>query len=246
MISATHLLRVLVLPLVLVATCLGLRAAPEAPARTFRIFTVIHVITDLKYDAAPGKSTPLVISQVPFASLPIPRDNHVVLYKEIPPPADSPPGTPPVKVVMADALVPADAPRVLIAVIPDDSGRFSTRVIPDDPAQHPVGQLRFINLSKFHAALGLNREQYRLGPAEFALLGWPKDGGILVQVAANKNGEWESVLRRERRARKSARSYCIVFDYAPNPEELLPDPMNPPPVTVRFFFENVTAIPAQK
>jgi len=243
--TAPSLLR-LFLPFVALALlCPALPAAPtvEPAPRTFRIFTVVTAITDLKYDPAPAKPVPLLISQNPGSPYPIPRDNRVSLYKEIPPPPSAPPGTPPKKVIIAEAVVPADAPRVLIAVIPDETGRLSTHVIPDDPALHPVGRLRFINLSRFQAALALNKDKHLLEPGKATLLGWPKTGGILVQVAAQKDGTWESVLRRERRARTTARTYCIVFDYAPDPEQYLTDPSNPPPATVRFFFENAPAAP---
>jgi len=224
--------------LLLIATCSGLFAA-EPPVRTFRIFTVVTAINGLKYDASARKTFDLAIGQLPQTTYPIPADNHLVIYKEVPPPLDSPVGTLPIKVIQAEAKIPSNAPRVLIAMIPLSSGKLTAMVITDDPSLHPAYQLRFLNLSRFQAALDLDSTLLTLDSGKFSMADWKKKGGILVQVAANKDNQWRLIMRQERRASSWARSYCFVFDYVPDPNQILPEPSNPPPATVRFFSENI-------
>ena len=210
----------------------------SAPVRTFRILTVVGAITDLKYDLRPGRpGTPVVISAVPFAAYPIPGDNHLVLYREVPPPPAAPPGTPPTKVPVAEAQVSSNTPRVLVAIIPAASNHVTTVVVEDDPAKHPAGQLRVINLSALNAVVALDRRQYPLASGGSEQVAWGK-GGVLVQVAAKKDGEWKIAFRKERLARAHARGYGVIFDYIPDPA-MNEDPKSPPPATVHFFSENV-------
>ncbi len=240
MISLTSRFSRLGIALVIASICCSL-SATEPTARSFRIFTIIEDINGLKYDASARETIELSISQRPQTAFPIPSDNHLVIYKEVLPPKGSPEGTPPTKIIQADTYLPADAPRVLVAMLPQSTGGLTATIIADDPGKHLAGQLRLINLSRFKAALGLNHDLHNLSPGEDTLMDWNKTGGILVQVASQKDGQWTSVLRQERRAPKWARSYCFVFDYTPDPNQFLPDPTNPPPATVRFFSENVVA-----
>lgn len=213
----------------------------EGPSpRMFRILTVTSFVPGVKYDAgAGGKPTPLSISVQPFKAYPVPANNRLVLYREAPPPPDAPPGTPPRKQTVAEAELPARVARVLVVVIPagtDPGAGYRLVVIDDDPAEHPAGKLRLINFSKLEAAVALNRDRHSLAAGR-SLWVESGQGGVLVQVAAQKGGQWQMAFRGERLGRGDTRDYGLVFDYVYDPA-MDDDPANPPPATVRFFSEN--------
>lgn len=209
--------------------------------RTFRILTVTSFIPGVSYDAGVGsKPTSLSINVQPFKAYPVPANNRLVLYREVPPPPDAPPGTPPRKQTLAEAELPARVARVLVVVIPEGADReagYRLVVIDDDPAEHPAGKLRLINFSKLEAAVALNRDRHTVAAGR-SIMVESGQGGVLVQVAAQKSGQWKMVFRQERLGRGDTRDYGLVFDYVYDPA-MDDDPASPPAATVRFFSENV-------
>ena len=188
----------------------------EGPApRTFRILTVTSFVPGLKYDTSAGsKPTPLSISAQPFKAYPVPANNRLVLYREVPPPPDAPPGTLPRKQTVAEAELPSRVARVLVVVIPEGADReisYRLVVIDDDPAEHPAGKLRVINFSKLDAAMGLNRDRHTVAAGR-SIMVESGQGGVLVQVAAHKGDRWQMVFRGERLGRGDTRDYGLVFD----------------------------------
>lgn len=220
--------------------CAMMRSSLDAAeaARTFRIMTVASYVAGLKYEPGAGKkAVALSINAQLFTTYAIPAGNDLVLFKEIPPPPDAPPHTPPTRQIVAEAKLPLVTPRVLVVLMPDGPERFRMVMIDDDPAAHPAGRVRLINFSNLKAAVRFNHAQHELAPGDSVLDDWTK-GGVLVQVAAMKNGQWKIAFRKERLIHANTRGYGFIFDYVADPS-MDEDSNNPPPATVRFFADYV-------
>ena len=224
------------LSLVFLSVQSSLSAAEEE--QEFRILTVVGSATGLQYEPSrSGDPISISASNSPYRSYPVPRDGKLEIFREIPVPEGAPPGTEPIRQVVATGTIPSSSQRSLVILGVTRSGAYDLAVLPDDPALHPPGQIRMVNLSEMRSAVALNKERYLLGPGDSELVDWGS-GGILIQIAAEKHGEWDVAFRKERIAQPSARAYCLIFDYIPDPS-MDEDPTNPPPATIRMFTENV-------
>lgn len=222
--------------LILLATGLlfpvtGLIAQSEETA-SFRLMAVVGSFSDLKFDSADGVITP-VIGQRPGTLYPRPLAGTLALFRELPAPAESPPGSPPVRVPVANIPIPATR-RSLVLLASTPGGGVVYHVIDDDPSRHPAGTLKVWNLSQFPLAQALNREMIQVPPGQSGSIA-VSEREDLIQVAVFKDDKWKTAYRREMKLSPYYRYYALVFDYIKDPETP-PDPL-PPPASVRFFYE---------
>ncbi len=213
---------------------------PEPPAATFRIFSLIGSRTDLKYEPVPGKPPePLHLFQAVSRAYPVPRNGRLELFREIPPPPDAPPGTPPKREIILTAQFPSDAKQSLVITFPagkNARGALTARVLPDDPARHLARTVQVLNLSRFPTSVAIGADHSDFAVAESRIV--PITEGrlrILVQAAIKKDAQWESVYRAERRIGAKLRGFVFICDFMQDPDYDT-DPQ-PPPVLVKSFFE---------
>ncbi|MFH1497332.1 MAG: hypothetical protein ABII82_05845 [Verrucomicrobiota bacterium] len=205
--------------LVLFSLCLALTgfAQPDAPERTFRIFSVGGTFDDLRFDPAPGRNAlKLLVAPSPSESHPAPASGKLVLYRELPMPADAPPGAKPKQEEAVRVDIPSGWNRSLIIIAAAPERRFTAKVINDDFEKHPAGVLRALNFSSFQAGLRLNQDTHLIDMGDEALLPF-SSGAVLVQVAVGKEGKWELILSRERATAPRRHSYLFIFDNTPPP-----------------------------
>lgn len=208
--------------------------APEN-VRTFRIFSAVGRFPDLKFDNGPGKTIPVEITSKPLDEYTVPGKGSISLYREVPPPADAPAGTPSRKHVVAQVTIPAAQTRTLVALIPEKDGLFRAYALDDGPARHHAGTIRLVNLSRLGAAVALSDTPYTLPVGSPELIA-PFDGGaILIRVAVQNQNNWVPAFRMEGVARPTLRSYGFIFDFMEDPD--VDHGGMPPPAIVRLFTE---------
>jgi hypothetical protein len=235
--------------LVLFSLCLALTsfAQPEPPARTFRIFSVGGTFDDLRFDPAPGRNAlKLLVAPSPSEPYPVPVSGKLALYRELPVPADAPPGTKPKQEEAARIDIPAEWNRSLIIIAAAADRRFTAKIINDDFEKHPAGVLRAVNFSSFQAGLRLNQDTHLIAVGDEALLPF-SSGAVLVQVAVGKEGKWELILSRERATAPRRHSYLFIFDNTPPPPGAgggTAPPVSSRPAFVNYFTEPVP-VPAE-
>ncbi|MFA6960505.1 MAG: hypothetical protein WC205_07140 [Opitutaceae bacterium] len=214
--------------------------APTAPAaRTFRIFSIVGSFIDYKYELKRGaEPIRLSIGPLPTRAYVAPAGADLIIYREVPPPPDSPPGTKPTRSIIARVELPAAQPRSLVIVAPLADGTFATRVLDDDPAQHPAGTLRLVNLSTFPAAVALDRSTHPVDSGASSVVAYGA-GGKLVQLAVQKQGAWTVSYSEEHMSRPELHAYGFIFNYAPAPD-LQPDPQAAPAI-FRLFMDRLPA-----
>ena len=208
---------------------------PDTTARTFRIVAVVGTFADLKFDDAGATRQPR-IGRFPSSTLPIPASNQLVLYREIPAPADAPPGTPAtIKEPAARVTFPADLRRALVFIAPANGKGFAAHVVDDNPDLSPSDTIRVLNFCRNPAAIRLNQDSRQLAPGENTVVPVP-DGGALVQLGVQAGTAWEFAFRRELKFRHGFRHHMFIFEYMNDPD--VEDPVSPPPpAIVRLFHD---------
>lgn len=188
-----------------------------AQARTFRLTATAGVYDDLFYDLRGIKTSVFAAMNglsVPYVS---PPGKTLSFYRELPPPEGSPPGTKPIKQVVAEIALPVDSKRsiVLIAPAPPNSPLPLVGVaIEELPKEHTIGTFRVFNLASHSAAFGLEDKVVSLDPQASAIV--PFSPGITeAKVAVRIGNAWRSVYHSERRLDANLRGYCIVIDSKP-------------------------------
>lgn len=218
-----------------------LRAAPPAGVeRSFRLISQVGSRLDLKYEVS--RTLPPVsisLSQAVSRAYPAPAGGRLELFREIPPPPDSPPGTKAVRQIILSTRLPDDALRCLLVTLPTGSkpgDPLTARVLPDGPDRHPAGTMLVVNLSRFQTAvkLGDDTQQFAVGEARLLPLAQGKLR-VSVQAAVQKDGQWQPAARTARRIVEGVRGFLFISDYLPDPD--YPADPEPSPALVRIFTE---------
>lgn len=186
-------------------------------ARTFRVASTAGVYTDLFYDLKGGKTSIFASAgglSVPFAC---PSSKTLSLYRELPPPAGSPPDTKPTKQVVAEVSLPVDWKKsiVILSAAPASAALPIIGVaIEELPKEHTTGTFRVFNLSSYPAAFGLEDKVIPLSPQASTVV--PFSPGVTdVKVAVQAGTAWRSVYGNERRLDANLRGYCVVVNSKP-------------------------------
>jgi hypothetical protein len=204
----------------LVALLFALPASAQTDAvhaRTFRLTATAGVYVDLFYDLKGIKTS--VFAGMKSLSPPYayPTNRTLSFYREVPPPAGSPPETKPTKQVVAEVSLPADSKQsiVLLAPAPDNSPLPIVGVaIEELPKEHTVGTFRVVNLSSYSAAFGLADKIVPLSSQASVIV--PFSPGVTdVKVGVRAGNAWRPIYYNERRLDATLRAYCVVIDSKP-------------------------------
>lgn len=214
-------------------------ASPIDDSHSFRLITVAGSYRDLYYTVSPGATpTPVILNQVLSCAYPRPTSATLELFRQLPPPPDSPPGTPPVRQTVITASLPSGmiAPIVIVPVPdPHTAAARPAAVVADDPKTHQPATLRIFNYSNSRIGVAAGAIHYTIEPnAEKIIPISEADGRVMFQVAAEKNGRWVGVLKNEHRLSSALRGYLMVFDYVRDPD--FPPELTPPPLLANLMF----------
>ena len=211
--------------------------------REFRLLTTVGVINELKFDLTPKQAVSVRIDSRLSQELPIPASGALVLYREIAPPPDSPPGTKPVKETVAKIHFPQDYSKVIVVISKNAAtSGYQSLIFDDSEKSHPSGMLRLFNLSGMSTALSINKAVETVPPGKAQLVTYPL-GPNNIQLAVQRGSHWTIAFDKGRIARPNLRAHMFVFDYQKDPE--IDDLGIPPPALVRFYTESAPAIPPQ-
>lgn len=217
-------------------------AQPDsAPAKTtFRLIAAYGTYHDIYYDISPKQTRiPLSIGRGLSSPYGFPKSASLVVYRELAPPVDAPPGTAPARHVVLDTPMPAGGADCIIVVAPNGTGPQATlgsRVIPEPRNAHPAGMVRFINFSEYPLAVAAAKEQLSVPVGEVGSVR-VNAGRVFFQAAVHRDGDWRSTFRAERRLDPRLRGYFFVFNYRDDPGA--PPEPTPPPARVVDIFETV-------
>lgn len=212
------------------AVLLTLVAHAQSPdqrrARSFRLISVDEVYDDLYY-ARKGVAvrlfaTPAAVSRPQVA----PTEKTLTLFRQTPPPADAPAGTPPTRTVVAEIAYPANLAEGL--VILGSAGENAPLpvagvALPDLPKLHTPGTARLINLSSLQAALGLNNDVASAAPQATQSVVSFSPGVTELKVAVQgRNGGWAPVVSSQCNLMEGLRIYAVLVDAPPQFEAAPP------------------------
>lgn len=228
MISRPHVLASVLCALLTVAATVVLRAQP-GPAdpipRTFRIMSYVGSYEELFYQTSAAKSSirPITISRTFSPPLPAPTGTTLEVFRWIPPPPNSPPGTQPTRQVALTATLDPNAPESLVIGRPltpeNKKTNFQAQAIPLGDDYH-AGTCLLANLSGFpSAAISLRDSVHTLkdGATELAAFG---KGHTLIKVAVTvqHGGGWALAGDDAWRLNAMYRGYIIVLPYMDDPD----------------------------
>lgn len=236
------LLSALLIGFVFHATVVAQNSAP-VEKREFRLLTTVGVINELKFDLTPKQTVSVRIDSRLSRELPMPASGALVLYREIAPPPDSPPGTKPTKETVARINFPQDCPKAIVVIAKNTAtSAYQSIVFDDTEKSHPSGMLRLFNLSGMSTALSINKAVETVTPGKAQLVPYPL-GPNNIQLAVQRGSNWTIAFDKGRIARPNLRAHMFVFDYQKDPE--VDDLGMPPPALVRFYTESAPSIAPQ-
>lgn len=197
-------------------------AQPDAAvqARTFRLTATAGVYNDLFYDLKGNKAS--VFAAVNGLSIPYvcPTGQMLSLYRELPPPAGSPPDTKPTKQVVAEVPLPADCKQSIVVLAPAPANSPLPIIgvaIEELPKEHTIGTFRVLNFSSHSAAFAVGDNVVPLAPQASTIVPF-SPGPTDVKVAVRIGNPWRSVYYNERRLDANLRAYCVIIDSTPTDE----------------------------
>jgi len=182
--------------------------------RTFRIAATAGVYDDLFYDLKGSKTTVFASTSslsVPFAC---PSSKTLSLYRELPPPAGSPPDTKPTKQIVAEISLPLAWKQSIVILAPAPASSPVSIVgvaIEELPKEHTIGTFRVFNLSSYPIAFGVEDKVVPVSTQASAIVPF-SPGVTMVKVAAQAGNAWRSSYDSERRLDSNLRGYCVVID----------------------------------
>lgn len=232
--------------------CGSLRSAEQSPIkpRQFRLISMVGTYENIYYQAQAGKPpVSLRLTRAPSAPLQVPAGSTLQFFREIPPPPDAPPGTPPIRQILLKTAVPQSEDDFIVVARPlvpeDKQTSFDATVLPF-PKEYVAGTCLVANLSPFpEAAISLKNEVHHIKQGERKFL--PLENGhnlIKIAVQVSKSGRWELAGDDAWRLWPGQRGLILVFPYIRDPD--FPPPINPPPAGVHVSFEHLrSATPPQ-
>lgn len=225
----------------LIASALPAQTSREETPPTFRIVSSVGSSNGLKYESAPNEDpVGITLRMAVSREYLLPEDRKLVLFREIPPPAGSPPDTPPTREIVLSLDFPESGTHFLIVTKPRkndfSSGLLEGVVLEDDPEKHGPGEMLVANLSRFEIALLIDMEKHLLPPGSSRFTPLPESSSsVVIRVVANSGAEWRIIYKGEKRLSPYHRGYLILTNYLQLPGEYS-DP-DPPPVRTQSFFE---------
>lgn len=236
-------MKLLTLPL-LILSCLAPALHAQTPGnvapRTFRVITNVGSINELKFDVGPSKTVTLNIQSQLSAPMFIPDSPSLVLYREVPPPPDSPPNTPPTKQTMATVSIPKAMTKAIVVIAATSPSDYSAVVFDDGLESHPANTLKVFNLSGMTAALKIRKDTLSVTPGKTTLCPYPP-GPTSIQVAVQRGSDWAMAMDLGRISRPNLRAHVFVFNY--QFDAAIHDKGAPPPALVRFYTEGTPVAP---
>jgi|GEM_PF-802261 len=220
---------------------LSAQTSLEEVPPTFRIVSSVGSFDGLKYEPFLEEGPVSISLRMGISrKYPLPEKRNLILFREIPPPADSPPGTPPTRQIVLNLDIPAAGTHFLIVTRPraDDfsSGLLEGVVLKDDSLEHGPREMLVMNLSDFEIGLLIDQEKYLLPPGDSRFTPLPESSSsVVIRVAANSGTEWKLIYQGEKRLSPYHRGYLVLSNFLQQPGEYL-DP-DPPPVRTQSFFE---------
>jgi hypothetical protein len=215
--------------------------AETTSQRTFRVMSVVGTYSDLKYEREPGKVAPIFFNKTLSTPLSLPTSNQLIVFREIPPPANAKPDTPPHREIVMQVTFPNDQDRFILIVSPTESNSLKGFIIKDDSASHPPGHVRVLNLSSYSAAFGLNSTTHALAPSQENTTPYPlKNNYLQIAIAPPNTQSWEIIYQRERICHPGMRLYIFMFNFMDDPLE---PTLETPAAIVRVFSERFIPTP---
>jgi hypothetical protein len=196
----------------------------------------VGLISELKIDLGPKKTVNLTITSRLSRPVPMPVTGALTLYRELPVPPDSPPGTKPIKEVVATLNFEKSWSKAIVVIAQNPTtSAYQSIIFNDDEKTHPAGTLRLFNLSRMSTALSVNKAVETVPPGKAQLMTYSL-GPNTIQIAVQRGSSWSLAFNKGRIARPNIRAHMFVFDYQPDPE--VDDLGMPPPALVRFYTES--------
>lgn len=236
-------MNLLKISLLVLAVCTSLAAA-EPPPRVFRVVTTVGSIGELMFDRTSRDTVRLNIRSRLSRPIEIPSSGALDLYRELPPPPDSPAGTKPTKETVATLSFPASLTKAIVVIAQNGNGSgYRAVVFSDDIRDHPAGTLRVFNLSRMNSAVKINQSVGTIEAGNTKIMPYPP-GPADIQLAVQRGAGWNVAFDKGRISHPNLRAHVFVFDYQKDPE--IDDLGPPPPALVRFFTESVPQELAQR
>jgi len=101
----------------------------------------------------------------------------------------------------------------LVVVWVDKSGACQSVVLADDPSTLPLGNARFVNITRYRLAINSGASTYTVEPGASQLIAAPKGGlGIKIAVQMETNGVWKLAMMNSVRVRPNSRVTVFIAD----------------------------------
>ncbi|MBW8781515.1 MAG: hypothetical protein JF599_06480 [Verrucomicrobia bacterium] len=215
----------------------------EPQVRSFRLLNTKGVLEDLVFDLN-GKKIPVFSTTTSLSQpYPCPATSSLVLYRETPPPPSAPPGTKPVKTIVAEVKIQKQFLHSIVVLTPlseESSATFQGMAFEDLPKEHKPGTFRLINLSSLPAALSLNRQVTPAAAGQSIITPYELNEGILqIKLAVQRGNRWSQAIGSERHMGPNMRAFGIVLNDKPAYEDALP-------ISCCLVFDYVALPPSQK
>ena len=202
--------------------------AADRPPPTFRIVSVVGDYGELHYRVSAKEPDRVINSNRALSgSLPMPTGSQLEIYRLIPPPPDSPPGTPPTKQVAIKANLNPSIPESIVVVLPitpEDPGTLFNTLGIVAPPEFRAGTCLIANFTSYpQAAVLLKDKVHTLDAGKTDLFAFT-EGHILVRVAVPKGDGWAIASDDAWRLPTDYRGYILIFPYVKDPDSPpLPD-----------------------
>lgn len=210
--------------------------------RTFRVMSMVSTYDDMFYQVNSQERIDVRLGSAPSSPLPVPSGSRLRFLREIPPPPDAPPNTPPTRQTLFDAPIPdtnEDFYVIARPLVPEDKKTvFEATVVPF-PEDFTAGKCLIANLSPFsEAAISIKDRVHKVskGQKQFIQL---DVGHSPIKVAVFVGPAWGLAAEDAWRLWPNQRGLILIFPYIKDPD--YPPLVNPPPAVAYIAFEHMRA-----
>lgn len=193
---------------------------PREAARTIRFYCMGTEQPQLFYEARKNHPTEILGALGSLSSaFPMPAAREFEIYRKILPPADAPPGTEPLKQVLASVKIPSGFGKAIILLLPAGDAKTGTLRVAaygDSYQLHPRQTVRVFNLAAVEIGLKVNGTLESFKAGQDGVMPWV--GGpahvVVYQTAVRSGDQWRVVGTNERAVRPNLRAF--MFAYSPD------------------------------
>ena len=190
---------------------------PEAGAHTVRFYCLGSQMPQLFYEVKKKQPLQIVGACGSLSKpMPMPTDQVLDIYRTILPPPAAPPGTEPLKQVLASVRMPAGFAQAIILLLPAGDAKTGTlraAAFGDSYQTHPRQTVRVFNLSALEVGLKIGASLQSFPAGQNGIMPWVggEENVVAYRIVYRHGGDWVLAGANERAARPNLRAFMFAY-----------------------------------